>query len=175
MKKFIPLLIVITQLGTVALSSADDCKLPPPYVGSKAFERLKTLAGNWTGTDTKGDQTSPVAAHYAVTSNGSVVVETLFPGSPHEMVTVYHDRKGTLAMTHFCALGNRPTMTLTSSSDTQLEFSLDNGGEVDAANEAHMHALTLSLPAADKLVQTWTYFDGGKAAGSTTIELTRTK
>jgi hypothetical protein len=45
----------------------------------------------------------PVRVEYRVTGAGSAVVETLFPGTPHEMVTVYHARKGVLCMTHYCA------------------------------------------------------------------------
>ena len=34
-----------------------------------------------------------------VTSGGSALVEKLSPGTPHEMVSVYHDKDGELAMT----------------------------------------------------------------------------
>ena len=45
-----------------------------------------------------------------VTAGGSAVHETLFPGSAHEMVSVYHLDGADLVMTHFCALGNQPRM-----------------------------------------------------------------
>lgn len=173
MTKRIVLLVILAHLATIVPSRAGDNH--PPYVGSKELERMKTWAGNWAGTHTMGDKTDPAAVQYYVTSNGSVVVEKLFPGAPHEMITVYHDRKSKLAMTHYCAVGNRPLMTLTNASDTQLEFVVADGGEVDVATEAHMHALTLSSPSPDTLIQRWTYFEGGKPTGTTVIELQRTK
>ena len=49
-----------------------------------AFEKLKTLAGDW---ETKMPDGNAVRANYRVTSAGSVVVETMMPGQPGEMVT----------------------------------------------------------------------------------------
>ena len=58
---------------------------------SVPFECLKGLAGDWIAAEDgemfrKGD----VVSRYSVAASGSAVVETAFPGSPHEMVTVYH-------------------------------------------------------------------------------------
>ena len=46
----------------------------------------------------------PVSVTYETSSNGSIVVETLFPGTPHEMVSVYYDENGKFGMTHYCAM-----------------------------------------------------------------------
>jgi len=50
----------------------------------------EALSGDWTLNG--GD--SSVGVSYHVTAAGSAVVETLFPGTPHEMVSVY-TRMGT--------------------------------------------------------------------------------
>ena len=33
-----------------------------------------------------------------------------FPGQPMEMLSIYHQDKGDLLMTHYCILGNQPKM-----------------------------------------------------------------
>ena len=61
----------------------------PEGGASAAFARLKALEGEWTGTGGhRGEAKDPTTVLYKVTGAGSAVVETLFPGTPHEMVTV---------------------------------------------------------------------------------------
>ena len=146
-----------------------------PYKGSKEFERMKTLAGAWDGTDMKNPSGQPVRVEYRVTGAGSAVVETLFPGTPHEMVTVYYDQNGALCMTHYCALGNRPHMTLKNSTADAVELELAPGGEVDAAREAHMHSLKISFEGTDKIVHEWSLFDAGQKKSTSTFAFTRVK
>ena len=56
-----------------------------------AFERFKALAGEWVSAeDGEMAKRGDLVARYAVTAGGSAVVETIFPGQAHEMVTVYH-------------------------------------------------------------------------------------
>ena len=74
------------------------------------LERLKALAGTWVAADKDGKPTDQVVSVIKVTAAGSAVQETLFPGQPHEMVSIYHLDKGDLVMTHYCALGNQPRM-----------------------------------------------------------------
>ena len=52
-----------------------------------------------------------VRVEYRLTAGGSALVETLFPGASRgQMVSMYYDRKGKLAMTHYCMLRNQPGM-----------------------------------------------------------------
>ena len=60
-----------------------------PADGKAAFERLKSLAGEWQGA--VGAQGGPPASiRYEVGSGGTIVRELLFPGTEHEMLSVYH-------------------------------------------------------------------------------------
>ena len=154
---------------------AEEHAHPTPMVSAE-LERIKQLAGRWEGTSQETDKTvQPAVVEYKVTSGGSAVVETLFPGTPHEMVSVYHDQHGKVAMTHYCMLGNHPELALTNASDKELDFSLAEGSGIDAANEQHMHALALTQPDADHLSQVWTCYEGGKAANKVTISLSRVR
>lgn len=57
----------------------------PKQAANPTFEKLKTLAGTWDATvlNPDGDETTVV---YRVTAEGSVVMETMFAGTPHEMI-----------------------------------------------------------------------------------------
>ena len=100
-------IMILSLLWFLGLLWVKRWKLPP-YKGSQAFESMKSLAGNWEGSEVSGDKEKPVKVEYKVSSNGSTIVETLFPGTKYEMITVYHDNGGKLSMTHYCAIGNQP-------------------------------------------------------------------
>src|SRR6187402_2672485 len=96
--------------------------------GKTAFQQLKGLAGNWSGPI--GAATGPKGSiRYEVISGGSVVMEILFPGEPHEMRSMYHLDKGELIMTHYCSGGTQPHMRLskTASTPDKLVFDFDGG------------------------------------------------
>ena len=77
----------------------------------EAFNRLKSLAGRWNGhISTPEGPVAPV--EYRVTGGGTVVMETLFAGAGHEMITMYTLDGDSIVATHYCAMGNQPTMKL---------------------------------------------------------------
>ena len=96
----------------------------PNHKGSKELQKIKALVGTWVGEMDNGKGPMPVEINYKVTAAGSAVVETFHPGTPMEMVTVYHDEKGKLAMTHYCMLGNQPKMKLVDSSENKVFLDL---------------------------------------------------
>jgi hypothetical protein len=147
-----------------------------PYKGSPEFERVKQLVGVWEGTSDMGKTGEKVRVEYRLSSGGSALVETLFPGRSEEMVSVYHDQNGKLAMTHYCMLRNRPYMTLAKSDPQTLElvFAI-KGNDINPAVEKHMHAVNISFTDKDHIVQKWTLFDKGKDAGGVTFKLTRAR
>ncbi len=167
---FVLLFLVINHTYLFATSGYEM----KSYVGSAEFERLKGLAGTWKGTSTEmNGEKWDGTVEYSVTSNGSAVVEKLFAGTPHEMVSVYYDNNGKAVMTHYCGLGNRPQLGLVSSNDHEMQFVFSNANEIDPAKEMHMHALKLTFDGKDKLVQDWKLFKDGAEAGDTIIALTR--
>ena len=145
-----------------------------PYVGSAAFEKMKTLAGSWKGTTTTEGKTESAEVNYGVSSAGSAVVEKLFPGTDHEMVSVYNDEKGSLVMTHYCALHNQPKLKAASSDDSQIQLDWTEANGV-ALSEPHMHSLKVTFESPDAFTQEWAYFQDGKAAGTTVMHFERVK
>lgn len=123
------------------------------------FDKLKALAGDWTKSDGDGS----VAASYRVTAGGTAVVETLFPGTPHEMVTVFTVDKGDVVLTHYCAEGNQPHMKAVKGGDANaIDFKFDGAGNMKSPNDGHMHEARFAFKDADHLTSTWQFYKDGK-------------
>ena len=142
--------------------------------GSAEFERMKQLVGTWEGTSDMGKEGEQIKVEYRLTSGGSALVETLSPGSDKEMVSVYHDRKGKLAMTHYCMLRNQPRLTLAKADDKTIDLVFaGKGNDINPAKEKHMHAVRITFTDNDHIVQKWTHYEKGKSAGGVTLNLSR--
>ncbi len=133
------------------------------YTGSEAFERVKTLVGSWKGTMDAGKGPETITASYKLTAADSAIVETVFEGTPHEMMSVYHDDSNRLlTMTHYCAEHNQPKMTLTGMADNRLTLDLSKDSDIDVARETHIHSFTILFDGDDKMTQQWVSFENGK-------------
>ena len=168
----IPLCVVAMATTPVFAEEAQEME-PPPYEGSSALKTMKALAGTWEGTHIMHGKEIPAKIEYKVSSNGSTVVETMFPGSTHEMVNVYHDKSGKLAMTHYCSVGNQPHLDLVTMEGKTLSFSLSPEDTAHLAGEGHMHDLKITMSDAGHLQQEWSFFEKGKQGGMTTFDLMR--
>ena len=160
-------LTLMFAAGTVWLSAGEKMNMKP-YDGSANFMRLKKLAGKWEGTGKMEGKDQKVSVEYRVTSGGSALEERLSPGTPHEMISMYYDKGGKVAMTHYCMIGNRPEMELKSADDKSLKFELAKGGEVKP-KDIHMHSLEIVFDGDKKMSQNWISFEGGKPNKETTI------
>jgi hypothetical protein len=138
----------------------------------KAFDRLKGLAGDWVTVGGDGS----VTARYRVTAAGSALVETLFPGKEHEMVTIYHRDGKDLTLTHYCAAGNQPRMKMVPGPDAnQIAFQFTSATNMKSLAEGHMHEMTMQLVDADHIKTAWTYLKDGKPGDPEKFDLTRKK
>jgi len=143
MKRFLIGGLMLIAFGAGAQGDEKPTKTPPPHPG---LERLKKLAGTWVAADKDGKPTDQVVSVIKVTAAGSTVVETLFPGQPHEMVSIYHRDGEDLIMTHYCSLGNQPRMKADPKSPAnQIRFMFVGGTNLDPAKDMHMHEGTLTF------------------------------
>ena len=149
--------------GLAGELSADD----PATVSNKLTPRLeliKKLSGDWSGKASHGDGQVDSKVTYRVTSAGSAVMETLFCGTDHEMITMYHADGDGLVLTHYCAVGNQPRMKAIPSNDPKkIEFKFLDGTNLDAAKDMHMHELTIEFLDDDHIKSEWVMFVAGKA------------
>ncbi|MBM3984850.1 MAG: hypothetical protein FJ296_04040 [Planctomycetes bacterium] len=130
---------------------------------SAGFARLVALQGDWA--DATGQFAPPdvVLVTCRVTGGGSAVVETLFPGGPEEMVTVYHKDGHHLVLTHYCAAGNQPRMRCRRPGADELVFEFDGGTNIDPARDMHMHLARLGFSGPDEIRGEWQGWEGGQA------------
>ena len=170
---------VLVLLACATTPSVGEVKKPPAADGDKAsrLELFKQLAGEWVGTATPALKDAPeVHVKYKVTAGGSAVVETLFPGTEHEMVSVIHRDGDDLLLTHYCMLGNQPQMKAAARGDgKKIEFKFVRATNLKSEKDMHMHDATFTFVDKDTVKTEWTHFMDGKAAGQVVIELKRKK
>jgi hypothetical protein len=164
------LALICVALATASCASAGSA---PARDDAALFQRMKSLAGTWTSTG-QGDAPDGAQVTYRVTAAGSAVEETIFRGSPHEMVTLYTLDRGLLVLTHYCALGNQPRMEVQpGGSDAGFAFECVSLGNGDVAKDMHMHSAKFSFPDADHVESAWTMWKEGAAGDTVHISLKR--
>lgn len=143
--------------------------------GSPEFERMKTLVGTWTGKADMGQGPIDMTLQYRLLAGGSVLEERCFAGTPNEMVTMYYDQGGKLAMTHYCVFGNRPSMLLKSSDDKTIKFDFDATCGINPKKESHMHALSITFDDANTITTSCQAILDGKEMPEKPTTLKRVK
>jgi hypothetical protein len=147
-------LLTILALSLSAASRGGDKsvpKLPAPPTNA-ALEKMKKLAGTWLLADKDGKPTDQIASIIKVTAGGSAIHETLFPGQPHEMISIYTVDGSDLVMTHYCVLGNQPRMKADPKSPAnQIVWRFVGGTNLDPKKDKHMHEATLTIVDDDRL------------------------
>jgi hypothetical protein len=159
----------LTVVCSAGLALADDHHARPA-VATPAFETLKSLTGEWVELGPDGKPTDRVVSVFKPTAAGSAVHETIFPGTDHEMVTVYHLDGKDLVLTHYCALGNQPRMRLDPASTAkELKFTFAGGSNIDPRKDMHMHEGSLKVLEGGVFEWRWVGYQDGKAADGHTV------
>lgn len=143
--------------------------------GSPEFERMKSLVGSWSGKADLGQGPVDLTIQYRLLAGGSVLEERSFAGTPNEMVTMYYDKDGKLAMTHYCVFGNRPSMKIKSADAKTIQFDFDATCGINPNQESHMHALSLTFIDADTLTMSCRAIIGGQEQAEKPTTLKRVK
>jgi len=155
-----------------------NARAAEPVKATDAFAHLKALAGTWNGHAMTPDG-PPASVSYRLTAGGTAVMETLFGGTEHEMLTIYTVNGNDVVATHFCAAGNQPVMKLdtTQSTPDRLVFSFVSVGGDHAKDHPHVHNGFLHFIGNDQFEATWTMqtADGGAFEHSPKFFLTRGK
>ncbi|MGQ0635788.1 MAG: hypothetical protein ACT4QC_14350 [Planctomycetaceae bacterium] len=140
-----------------------DHQIPAPPTNA-GLEKMKTLVGTWVAADKDGKPTDEVVSVVKLTAGGSAIHETLFPGQPHEMISVYTVEGPDLVMTHYCALGNQPRLKASTKTlaNNKLNFEFAGGTNLDPKKDKHMHSATLVFVDADHLEVVGTGWENGE-------------
>jgi hypothetical protein len=153
--------LLLSALQVATYGDDKSAKIPPAPT-NVGLEKIKKLAGTWVAADKDGKPTDQVVSIVKVTAGGSAVHETLFPGQPQEMLSVYTADGPDLLMTHYCVLGNQPRMKADpNSSANQISFKFAGGTNLDPKKDKHMHEATLTFVDADHIEVCGVAWEGG--------------
>jgi hypothetical protein len=141
-----------------------------PTEAEALFAKIKSLAGDWVAA--KGQLQTSIR----VIAGGSAVVETEFPGTKMEMITVYHMDGDKLLADHYCMLGNQPRFVVKlDKKDNTIVFEYAGATNLKSKDDPHMHQGRMTIIDQDNIKSVWTMFIKGKAAEHHPFELTRKK
>ena len=150
---------LITMVLTVVAVAA--IAVHPAAAGgtaAEAFEKLKTLVGDWK-TETTNMQKASL--HLELTSGGTAVLEKfqmLDEGKPVEMITLYYLDGDKLKLTHYCMAGNQPTMAGTyDPASKTIQFDLVSISNLKSADAGHMHHAQYTFLDSDHFRTNWTF------------------
>ena len=177
-RRLIPSVVFLMSLSTAAFAQSD---------AQKSFDKLKTLAGSWTGPatlnppQTEMGQGTLMQLSLRVTSRGNALVHEMReagkPDDPnhydHPVTMLYLD-SDRLLLTHYCDAGNRPRMVARTSPDGKtVEFDfIDVAGGTEYG---HMHHAVFTLVDANHHTEDWTYMMPGDKPVHAHFDLQRTK
>src|ERR1700692_1239910 len=162
--RFMLSIIFLMSLSTIAFAQSD---------AQKSFDKLKTLAGNWTGPATLNPPQSeradgtPMQLSLHVTSRGNARVHEMReagkPDDPnhydHPLTMLYLD-SDRLLLTHYCDAGNRPRMAARTSPDGKTgELHFLNGA--GSTQYGHMENAVFPIIDNNHHTEDWTYLMPG--------------
>ncbi len=140
----------LTLFGVNAYADHDHTAKPD---ANAAFEKLKTLAGKRTPAMlvADGEKTN---VDYRVTANGTTLIETMFPGEPHEMITMYTLDGDSINATHYCAGGNQPHMRLNAEKTDANNIVFDFVSLTGQKADSHIKAVRFEFDG-EKVQEIW--------------------
>jgi hypothetical protein len=129
-----------------------------------AWEKMKSLVGEWEGTMAHGDMNMPVKASYSLVSDGTSLMERLDAPDHHEMITMYYPDGSRIMMTHYCSEGNQPRMRAQAAAGEpkSLAFDFVDATGLVSPQAEHMRKLVVRFDDADHFTQEWTHRRAGK-------------
>jgi hypothetical protein len=162
-------------VGAVVVMALPADEKPAKSATGPTLETIKKLAGDWVLVK-DGKPTDQIVSSYRVTAGGSAVLETIFPGTDHEMVTVYTQEGPDLYLTHYCVLGNQPRLKAERGAEpNKLVLKCVGGGNLKADKDSHMGAATITLVNDDEIKSEWTRCENGKACETHAFHVVRKK
>jgi hypothetical protein len=168
-KSFRTLFVVLVALGLLVQLGYSFAAGEATLDGKAGFDKMKELAGEWTN---KAEGQTVI---YRVMSRGKSLMEILYAGTDHEMVTMYYLDGDELVATHYCAQGNQPRMKLDTKASraSKLVFDFAGGTNLDPAKDTHMHAQRFTLMDTNRLTIERDGYEDGRKSHTHKVEYTR--
>ncbi len=170
-----------TLLLVLAATVAAGCTATPPTKDTRsaadaaaAFEKLKAMKGQWDA-DFDLDGTTDAKVTYDLIASDSCVVERLFEGTPHSMVTVFHMDGPRLLCTHYCAAGNQPRMEATEILPSTVSFKMIDVTNLASPGASRMDGVRFEFIDADHVTTEWSSRENGVEGEHADFGMTRAK
>lgn len=164
----------VTPGDTISVGAVQDAKPWLDHGGDAAFEMLKQRLGTWVTAGPDGEPTDEVMSELRLTAGGSAIIETMFPGQPHEMISMYHVEDGHLHMVHYCVLKNRPHLVAhRGASKNELVWQCGPNDPAGKDGAAHMGRGVVRYIGLDRISSDWNKIEHGEVAETMHFELVR--
>ena len=128
----------------------------------KSFDQMKSLVGAWQGTTAQGE---PVRVDYRLTSGGVLMseIQSQMKGHSEDMISMIHMDGGRLLLTHYCAMGNQPRLTATTSPDGKtITFNFLDATNLASPDAGHMQSVIFTFIDPNHHTEEWRFVDHGK-------------
>jgi hypothetical protein len=159
---FTGLLLLGFSAGAFAADKKDE---PAPRPVN--FGPLQKLVGKWEACGECMGKKQTFNVNYRLSAGGSALIETMNPGTPQEMVSIYTMDDGELIMTHYCMLGNQPRMRQADSEDSnKIVLRYDGATGLKSSKDPVMKDLTITVIDKNHFRQEWKLSDGDKESAS---------
>lgn len=136
--------VVLFAVNTLAQSNAQS-----------AFDKLKSLQGNWSGKTTDGRD---VQVSFRIVSGGSAIMSEIQGEREEDMITMFHLDGDRLLMTHYCGAGNQPRMVGTLSPDGKtITFNFLDATNLLTTQPGHMQGLVVTIPDSNHHAEAWDF------------------
>jgi hypothetical protein len=139
----------------------------------RAFDRFRSIAGEWSATSTKG-WTERLS--YRTIAAGSTVIEMSDGAHPDEiMATMFHMDGERLLLTHYCVAGNQPRLEATGFADDgrTVTFTFVDGTNMQSRDTGHMDTVVFKFLDDGRLVSQWTWYQQGTSRWMEEVTATR--
>jgi len=134
---------------------------PPANHAAEAFQKMRSLAGEWQGKDEHGNE---VKSNFKPMISNTVVMETLDVAGMEEMLTMYSVDGNGISLLHYCPTNNQPHMRAVpaSSNVKELVFSFLDAGNLPSIAVGHEHKMVMEFDDLDHITERWTQRRNGK-------------
>ena len=155
-------------VAACALGPAAAAPSAPAADDKAIYDRILSLAGDWSGHMEDPLSGPPVTVRFEVASGGKAVIEYQYPADSMSSVTVYFLAKGKLRAVQYSPAGNQPAYKLGTASTSELvHLEFDGGSGFDADHDGHVHKGEIRFISPSRIEHRWFHYVGPKEQGVT--------
>ena len=123
----------------------------------QAYQLIRSLVGQWQEVN------NTTTVDFRESASGSIIIETWYwPEKPIEALTIYFLDGQQLTATHYCPLGNQPTLRLTpGDNDNHLNFHIVSITNLADNSQDHCQSFWFEFVDENSFVRSESYWDNG--------------